>query len=345
MAEDVELTYDEIMSLSELDLEEMGTTREELLMLSSQYEEEGYSSEEPIELDITIDEESLKELEEQESVDTSIDDLPWLDELLMNDSCVLFEKDEEDDSTGSSDIAQNENQPKRTNLSKKMQKKKEEREKEKIKVIERMPDFHSPDQFWPEYEAIIRKRFTCTGRKVTAIENIVQPELLKKFKGAIKKEKQKGKNTGSRLFLAFHGTNPGNIESIKKSGLLVPGKNNNLPVVNGAAYGVGIYLTTHDPSISISYCSGGTQMFCCAVLLSDVVKTKNMGNVLVIQEESYVLPSFLVTFAPHTAPVSSIIVKESEKEEKKVNKTKKGEVILTKKEREERRKKNKEKKQ
>merc|ERR1712187_739856 len=40
---------------------------------------------------------------------------------------------------------------------------------------------------------------------------------------------------------AFHGTNVKNLSSIFKRGLLIPGKGNDLCVVNGAAHGCGIY--------------------------------------------------------------------------------------------------------
>ena len=61
----------------------------------------------------------------------------------------------------------------------------------------------------------------------------------------------------SSVTLAFHGTNPRNINSIKKQGLCVPGTvlkgGKSVTVKHGQAYGAGIYFSgTPGPSVRFS---------------------------------------------------------------------------------------------
>lgn len=50
-----------------------------------------------------------------------------------------------------------------------------------------------------------------------------------------------------------------------KRGLLIPGFQSGIRVVNGSAYGVGIYLAT-EANTSLGYVRDGNKMFVCAVL-------------------------------------------------------------------------------
>ncbi|KAF0982775.1 hypothetical protein FDP41_010754 [Naegleria fowleri] len=386
------LTMEEIMSLSEEDLKEMGLSREELLELAatscndigknqeggsivdeneahseeynddnddehdygftSTFEEEGslndtvdeyeLDQEELIEMDIFVDEESFKEFEQEECVETSIDDLPFMNAILEENYRLMFGEITLDEVKFEVSSVTTDQKPQRTNISKKNRLKKEQRLQQSNNVTVKMRDipeinFIEPTQFWPHYEKLIKNRFGQL--KVTSIQSIVKPYLLQRFKNAVIGEQERLKrNVSNRIVLCFHGTHPYNIPSIIEKGLLVPGKDNDLQVLNGSAYGVGIYLSVMDPSISVNYCAGGNQLFACAVLLTDTVNTKNHGSFLVIKEEAYVLPCFLVTFENHfKSPFSTVLQKEETKQ--RVVKTKKGEMVFSKKRKEEQREK------
>jgi hypothetical protein len=69
--------------------------------------------------------------------------------------------------------------------------------------------------------------------------------------------------------LAFHGTDPKNLSSIYRRGLLVPGgtsnNGNGILVAHGSAHGRGIY-TAKQPSLSHGFAAGSGKIIACAVL-------------------------------------------------------------------------------
>jgi hypothetical protein len=75
-----------------------------------------------------------------------------------------------------------------------------------------------------------------------------------------------GRHEGT-LRPALHGTAVGNLPSIYKHGLLVPGEKNSVKVANGSTHGRGIYTARlTNPSLSWGFCHGGTSILVCGVL-------------------------------------------------------------------------------
>ena len=146
--------------------------------------------------------------------------------------------------------------------------------------------FFDPEKYFDNFETEIKRK--CS-KKIHKIENIVRPELQLRFSQYVNQEEN------PLIFMAFHGTSEHNISSIKKHGLLVPGKGNDIRPVNGSEYGLGIYLSFSGSS-SIEYCYGGSKMFVCAVCVRDKIVISEDGNVLVVFDERCVLPCWLITF-------------------------------------------------
>jgi len=95
-----------------------------------------------------------------------------------------------------------------------------------------------------------------------------------------------------RLLPAFHGTAAGNLSSIYKNGLLIPGVENTLKVANGSAHGLGIYTATIDnPQLSLGFCCGEQSMLVCGVLSNAVSNSsiEHIGNLQVTSESCDVL--------------------------------------------------------
>jgi hypothetical protein len=115
------------------------------------------------------------------------------------------------------------------------------------------------------------------------------------------------------------GTAPANIEKIKLSGLLVPGKE--YPGIgkighatDSGFWGKGIYLSPN-ASVSIGYCRGGSVLLINAVLMGKIFKctglingqplvagfdshTDPSGNEFVLFDECQVLPCYAVVIKP-----------------------------------------------
>lgn len=111
-------------------------------------------------------------------------------------------------------------------------------------------------------------------------------------------------NPNLHVRLVFHGTSTYNYPSIKQHGLVVPGLRKGVRVVNGSAYGVGIYLSTC-PRLSLSYVRDDRKMLVCAVLVGDSNVT-NHGNIFVAKDASYVLPCHVIHYTGHNPSSSSI---------------------------------------
>eukprot|EP00051_Salpingoeca_urceolata_P034784 m.506659 g.506659 ORF g.506659 m.506659 type:complete len:584 (-) comp83129_c0_seq1:31-1782(-) len=118
----------------------------------------------------------------------------------------------------------------------------------------------------------------------------LKPAPIARFLGAFRRFGGR-----ARVSLAFHGTNAGNIESICRHGLLVPG--GLVKVVNGSVHGVGIY-TAKSLTTSLSYIRSNAPMLACAIIdPGDSALVKHVGNIMVIFDESLVLPLFSVRYA------------------------------------------------
>jgi len=103
--------------------------------------------------------------------------------------------------------------------------------------------------------------------------------------------------------LVFHGTMTGNFPNIQKHGLIVPGRSG-LPIVNGNAYGSGIYLSTC-PVTSLSYVRDHPQLLVCALLEGDMTKVTSHGVIRVAKDAAYVLPCYILHYKGNTPSNSS----------------------------------------
>jgi len=75
---------------------------------------------------------------------------------------------------------------------------------------------------------------------------------------------------------------------------LVPGKSG-LPIVNGNAYGCGIYLSSC-PKMSLSYVRDHPKLLVCALLEGDRNKVTNHGVIRVAKDPAYVLPCYILHY-------------------------------------------------
>lgn len=103
---------------------------------------------------------------------------------------------------------------------------------------------------------------------------------------------------------AYHGTNVANLPTIYENGLLIPGQDNNLKVVNGSAHGLGIYTANEDsPSLSWGYCRAPSdnekRMMVCGVLddalIPESESVRKVGNAMVVFDHRRVAPLFEVS--------------------------------------------------
>jgi len=97
---------------------------------------------------------------------------------------------------------------------------------------------------------------------------------------------------GSALRPAFHGTRETNLESIYRSGLLIPGKNNNLRVINGSTHGVGIYTArVSNAALACGFSRMGSRpILVCGILddAKELTESRTMGRFNVTAESSAV---------------------------------------------------------
>ncbi|CAK0896091.1 unnamed protein product, partial [Prorocentrum cordatum] len=104
----------------------------------------------------------------------------------------------------------------------------------------------------------------------------------------------KKRMTSCNMLPVYHGTDPTNFESIFKRGLLIPGKGNDLRVVNGSAHGLGIYTgMLEHPWLSMSY-SKERRLLVCACLDGGASPPLKRGSgALVIFNADLVIPMFV----------------------------------------------------
>merc|ERR1712232_1245383 len=85
---------------------------------------------------------------------------------------------------------------------------------------------------------------------------------------------------GVEMRPAWHGTDVHNHSSIFKTGLLIPGRGNNLKVVHGAAHGSGVYTANIDAAwLSRGFCTAPALLVCAVLQSSDV---RHVGDAMVV---------------------------------------------------------------
>eukprot|EP00747_Dinoflagellata_sp_TGD_P189194 gnl/TRDRNA2_/TRDRNA2_49194_c0_seq1.p1 gnl/TRDRNA2_/TRDRNA2_49194_c0~~gnl/TRDRNA2_/TRDRNA2_49194_c0_seq1.p1 ORF type:complete len:506 (+),score=60.12 gnl/TRDRNA2_/TRDRNA2_49194_c0_seq1:75-1592(+) len=154
-----------------------------------------------------------------------------------------------------------------------------------------------PTKCWPDFKERLYTHFAALGYDLVRIENVCDQWLGRRFDQMWQEVKKKDKSNCPLML--FHGTASGNMQSIIRRGLLIPGRTSGIKVANGSAHGVGVY-TARSPSLSLGYCRGHTQMLCCAGLTSAQSKltasTVCAGDAVVFFQESLTMPCFLLTF-------------------------------------------------
>ncbi|CAK9046963.1 Hypothetical protein (Fragment) [Durusdinium trenchii] len=106
------------------------------------------------------------------------------------------------------------------------------------------------------------------------------------------------------LIPTFHGTRACSLSSIYQNGLVVPGGKNNVKVLHGSAYGVGIYTArVGNPWLSMNYSSGWTGLLVCGVLDNhDAQTVRHAGDAVVVFDERRVAPLFVAV--PSSQPMA-----------------------------------------
>ncbi|CAE7410406.1 unnamed protein product [Symbiodinium sp. CCMP2592] len=116
---------------------------------------------------------------------------------------------------------------------------------------------------------------------------------------------------------ALHGTNQSNLGSIYSRGLLIPGNHNGLRVVNGSAYGLGIYTAyVQNASMSMNYSRGPLRpVLVCGVIDEKSGATQPMGrsgdvyytsHARIFYKEELVAPLFEATFSGKHATAGAV---------------------------------------
>lgn len=107
---------------------------------------------------------------------------------------------------------------------------------------------------------------------------------------------------------AFHGTDARNHNSIFERGLLIPGDQNELSIVHGAAHGRGVYTANIDAAwLSRGFCSHPT-MLVCGVLQTPSVR--HVFDAMVVGDSSHVVPLYVceaASFAGMSTAPSKVI--------------------------------------
>ncbi|KAK7481278.1 hypothetical protein BaRGS_00027538 [Batillaria attramentaria] len=101
--------------------------------------------------------------------------------------------------------------------------------------------------------------------RVSKVEYVVTPFLVKRFKAAREKLKKERGEEMSYPVLAFHGTNESNITPICETGFKVPGESGFHHKTDTGWYGAGVYFSEY-PSYSMGYIAGSTKLLLCQVL-------------------------------------------------------------------------------
>ncbi|KAJ7598679.1 hypothetical protein C8J56DRAFT_171385 [Mycena floridula] len=155
-----------------------------------------------------------------------------------------------------------------------------------------------------------KQLFEASGVKVKKFHWFVNYELEKRYEQARDQLHAIMRQQPVELNL-FHGTREANIDSILKGGFRIGGAD--IPVVNGAAFGYGIYLAA-DAMTSVTYAMDANRIFACRVLPGRITqqpiaappKSTQLGaeryesyggnRIHVVRYASLVLPCYMIEF-------------------------------------------------
>ncbi|XP_048239190.1 uncharacterized protein LOC124148675 [Haliotis rufescens] len=151
-----------------------------------------------------------------------------------------------------------------------------------------------------------------TNVRVSKVEYVVNPTLVKRFKDARQHLKKTRGEDNSYPVLAFHGTEEKNIVPICETGFRVPGSAGFSHRTDTGWYGKGVYFSEY-PSYSMSYIQGATKLLLCQVLPGKVYKCTKLihgaslakgndshtspdGKELVIFNSHHIIPCYIVHY-------------------------------------------------
>jgi hypothetical protein len=96
------------------------------------------------------------------------------------------------------------------------------------------------------------------------------------------------------MSMVYHGTRAENLQGIFHRGLL-PGGTQGVARLNGASYGVGVYVG-RDPLTSMPYCCSKSTMLVCALAERHAGVVRDVGSI-VVAHEGTVVPLFMMKFS------------------------------------------------
>ncbi|KAI6652563.1 Arylsulfatase J [Oopsacas minuta] len=149
------------------------------------------------------------------------------------------------------------------------------------------------------------------GYRVNGVENVLRPGLAKRFIATqdrinlMEKQYKRAKNFSCKVEIVYHGTAERNLPSIVSKGLLLPGTEK-VRILNGSAYGVGIYVGT-SPAVSMGYTRSSKLLVCALIpglklpLQSGPVANFRIidgGTFYVITNPSQLVPCWVVSLSP-----------------------------------------------
>lgn len=152
--------------------------------------------------------------------------------------------------------------------------------------------------------------------RMTKVEYVVNPELVKEFKKCRESLKKTRGEDFSYPVLAFHGTEEKNIIPICESGFKIPGDSGHKHRTDTGWYGKGVYFSEY-PAYSMGYISGASKFLLCQVLPGKVFQCTKLihgaalssgydshmspcKKELVIFNKYHILPSYIVHYAQGT---------------------------------------------
>jgi len=156
-------------------------------------------------------------------------------------------------------------------------------------------------------------KMATQGVTAKKVENIIQADLVPRFEKKWEELRTKYPDMVIEPKLAWHGTSDTSIEGIRRQGLLVPGKNNEVGHLNDSGWwGKGIYVSP-TASYSVSYMRGNRGLFLVSILLGKTVELgqhermdgcpvkdgydshiAEYGQEYVLFDEGQVLPCYLI---------------------------------------------------
>ncbi|XP_066302677.1 uncharacterized protein [Branchiostoma lanceolatum] len=141
-----------------------------------------------------------------------------------------------------------------------------------------------------------------SGYRVTKVEYVVSPEVVKRFRQAQKDLRDKRGEMLSYPVLAFHGTAQANIDPITSLGFKAPGESGFKHATDTGWYGKGVYFSEY-PSYSMPYIKGGNRILLCQVLPGKVYQCSSLihGSPLMKGSDSHTSPDKkeLIIFNSH----------------------------------------------